>query len=335
MALRDQEYHDSIRIKNVSTYGDEEMNESNITNTRNYIRKKLNYVSHNNEMIKERISKWLSFDTHILNSYKITNKEEYLGLDDDVSVFEMDLKKLEKYGNEDREKIIWLMKQKDGFICPGATIFTCTGGILKVDQEKVIRSIKFMNSNSQWKIERDGNYNILPVEGMTCLLYDTSGMLPSLMFGIVPRLNDNNISEDDNLFGDEKRFVKMMRIMKYASLCMTDNNHWVSLVCKPSGKDTIFIVCDSLDHEDITAYPNYTSFMNNFLVKRTQSDHRNSYLHKLPITLCLYPLIRDYKCNDNYDIFTFGLLNATIENLIACESPFLTWSEVRDIIDRV
>jgi hypothetical protein len=101
-----------------------------------------------------------------------------------------------------------------------------------------------MRENKLWDPSDDErDVTDLPMEAMPRVVFDTMGILPTLLVGIISADDSEGnpipLDDNDNLFNDEKRFTELMSVVKSASITTAGTNHWISLLYIPMGDRTV------------------------------------------------------------------------------------------------
>jgi hypothetical protein len=279
---------------------------------------------------------WTPKDISPLPNFREQVSDSDLGPFGDVISFKIASREL-GYEENSNEQIL-VLRQTDGFSCAGASIFTCTAGYTKIPPSKLDEIHQYVTINNPWGVEGESPMSVLPIEGIVRLIYTTMGIIPTIMYGKVAREIGRGewekIDEDDNLFNDEARFVKLMRMVRFAGICFKGSSHWVSLICLPFGQDTAFMVCDSLSHNSSTAYPSYSSLRRHFLAQRTKPTALEPNLHIFPLTMAIYPILQEHQGADPVTSkFMDLLIQKTVQLWDANNIPFVAWKEVAVLLD--
>lgn len=223
-----------MEAKMVQTYCGIMFSEENMQHTRSVVSSLLEGVRNRKQLKDEEDFLWISKVTHILPNHRNFVDDKDIEAQGTLSLFRLNPPGIaEKHVYN--EQVLWLQRQRDGFSCSGASVFTCTAGYANVTPEKVAEKHRYISSNNHWRIDDEIPLGDLPIEGMGCLIYDTLGILPVVMCGRVaqplPEGGWESMEEGDDLFNDEARFVKLMRIVRFASLCCNNPHHWLVYFC--------------------------------------------------------------------------------------------------------
>lgn len=238
---------------------------------------------------------------------------------------------------------VWMIHQNDFYSCSAASIFTCTAGYCKIEPGEVEKVHNNMKKLNLWGVGDGDTMPDLPVEGLTPLLYGTYGILPVILFGKVKHPDEGlhkglpEISIEDNCFNDKERFLKMMRLVRFASICCSGPHHWYSLVCIPRGNDlddTQFIICDSLSHDKALLYGSYESLHQYFFREKTCRTYAQHIRPLSPLTIAFYPTIQEGG-NPSREVnhFMETVLKRTLFNMEKDRMPFFYWPDMIQILD--
>lgn len=312
----------------------------NVEATRIRVKQLLDDARKRKKIPDEKTFLGMNKDSQNIPCFRDNAKKDLYGEYEGIARFSIKLHEICKDPHAYSEKMIVLLKQNDGFSCSGASIFTCTAGFVKISLNKILEIKRFIEENNVWETKHDQIMPDLPVEGMAKLLYDTAGILPVVMFGRIARKEGpgkwEKLDEEDNLFNDEERFVKLMRLMRYASIALHSNNHWVSLVCIPAEDRTIFVICDSLSHDVMTVYPSFKSLRDYFFAEQIKPTDRNPIAHVFPLTLSIYPVV---DAREDADHTTQEFMRRLIATLVYSmendDKPFVSWRNVSDLLDEM
>jgi hypothetical protein len=324
-----------------NTYCETMFSNANVMATQIFVFDLLAGVRERKKLKDEEDFFWIPKQSQLLPNQREQTTDYDLGPYGDVSLFKLTLEGLALGNHEHMNEILWLQKQRDGYSCAGASIFTCTAGYIKVTPAKVAEVLQYMVKNNPWGIQGEQEMTDLPIEGMGRLIYDVMGIVPTVMCGRIAQEKEDGewekLDEADNMFNDEERFVKMMRFVRFASICCCNPFHWYSLICIPTGpalEDTVFMVCDSLNHTRATAYPSYSSLRRHFFVAKTKPRATNPDLHLYPLTLSLYPVLQKHDSADpEVASFMEQLITNTVSFLESSEVPFFPWGNMMTLLD--
>lgn len=325
--------------RDIDTYCAFMFSNENVKATRVLVSQLLNEVRERKKIKDEEDFLWIAKESHPMSNYREQVTDYDLSTYGDISLFKLSLSELNMGPHENSEKILWMLRQCDGFSCAGAVLLTCTAGLIKVPPTKITQILTYMTRNNPWESQKEMPMRDLPIEGMGRLIHEVMGIIPAVMCGRVAQEIESGVweklDEDDNLFNDEKRFTKLMRIVRFASICCNSPAHWYSIVCIPVEDETIFMVCDSLRHTAATAYPSYNSLRRYFLLPKTKPTATEPDLNTLPLTLSIYPVLQAHEgASKEAAAFMEGVIRKTVEAMEKEEVPFVDWKEVATLLDQ-
>jgi hypothetical protein len=323
-----------MNVKDVRTYGSEYFDQSNVFYTIEFIRCALSEAKRDMNDVSLDALRFIDRRGNVILDYKISNGDRKVHEDARVTIFPLSFDELLMGKHMHRDEFIWMKRQMDGFSCPGSAIFTCTSGYADVSPSIVRECIYITNTFPRWVSCDHESSQLLTVEGMYNLVYDVMKILPVMIYAKVT--DDSTVTREDevyNVFDDEYRFTKLMRVFRYASVCTNDDNHWVSIVCVPVKEESFFIVCDSMDHDGVTMYKSFDSFRSNFLVRKTRSTCHMEYNESLPLTLCLYPLMSRDDDDGPYFEISRELISRTLMNICRKIEWSVDCEYLKNIID--